>query len=317
MRRSPAAMSSLTLRREGCSRMTGRCFEVALMTAREKRKKAAILCVALCAALCTACAAAVNVYGGEESAAPARQIRIAAIGFVPRKWDKEANSQKLVGLIEEAAKAKPDLIVAPEGILEGYVIDSVRKADEENPGSADKKFLDIAEPLDGKYIRAFRELAKRFKVYLIVGFAERASGDRIYNSAALIGRDGEIVGVYHKSRTIHEKWRPEFHVRGTERPAFGTDFGKVGILICYDRHFQNLADELKANGAQVILIPSYGTWGEKNDGEMQERAKETGLPLLFVHPNQALLVDASGKVALNGKREEETYCYQVTVPIER
>lgn len=253
----------------------------------------------------------------DPPATPRREIRIAAIGFVPRKWDKEANFQKLVGLIEEAAKAKPDLIVAPEGILEGYVIDSVRKADEENPGSADRKFLDIAEPLDGKYIRAFREMARRFKVYLIVGFAERTSGDRIYNSAALIGRDGEIVGVYHKSRTIHEKWRPDFYLRGTERPAFNTDFGKVGILICYDRHFQNLADELKANGAQVILIPSYGTWGDENDREMQERAKETGLPLLFVHPNQALLVDASGKIAFNGKREEETYCYQVTVSIGR
>ncbi len=271
----------------------------------------------LCVALCTACAAAVNAHASQESVAAARQIRIAAIGFVPKKWDKEANFQKLVGLIEKAARAKPDLIIAPEGILEGYVIDSVRKADEENPGSADKKFLDIAEPLDGKYIRAFRELAKRFKVYLIVGFAERTSGDRIYNSAALIGRDGEIVGVYHKSRTIHEKWRPEFHLRGTERPAFETDFGKVGILICYDRHFQYLADELRKNGAQVILIPSYGTWGEKNDREMQERAKKTGLPLLFVHPNQALLLDASGGILFNGKREEETYCYQATVPIER
>jgi predicted amidohydrolase len=287
------------------------------MTAQEERKRATILCAVLCAALSAACAAAANAHAGEQSVAAARQIRIAAIGFVPTKWDKEANFQKLVGLIEDAAKAKPDLIVSPEGILEGYVIDSVRKADEENPGSADRKFLDIAEPLDGKYIRAFREMARRFRVYLIVGFAERTAGDRVYNSAALIGRDGEIVGVYHKSRSINEKWRPEFHPCGTERPAFETDFGKVGILICYDRHFQNLADELKTNGAQVILIPSYGTWGEKNDGEMQERAKETGLPLLFVHPNQALLVDASGKIAFNGKRGEETYCYQVTVPIER
>ena len=251
----------------------------------------------------------------EEPIPAVREVRVAAIGFLPGKWEKETNLQKLVRLIEEAAKAKPDLIVAPEGILEGYVIDLVRKADEENPGSADRKFLDIAEPLDGKCIRAFRELAGRFKVYLIVGFAERTSGNRIYNSAMLIGRDGEVVGVYHKSRTIHEKWRPEFYLRGTERPAYETDFGKVGILICYDRHFQNLADELKDNGAQVILIPSYGTWGEKNNQEMRERARETGLPLLFVHPNQALLVDASGGVLFNGKREEETYCYQVTVPI--
>ncbi len=246
-----------------------------------------------------------------------KTIRVVAIGFVPKKWDKEANFRTLVGLIEEAATSGPDLIVTPEGILEGYVIDSVRKADEEHPGSADRRFLEIAEPLDGRHIRALCELAERFKVYLVVGFAERTSGNRVYNSAALIGRDGQIVGVYRKSRTIHEKWRPEFYLRGTERPAFKTDFGKVGILICYDRHFQYLADELKKNGAAIILIPSYGTWGEKNDREMQERAKQTGVPLLFVHPNQALLVEGSGSILLNGRREKETYRYPMTVPIQQ
>ena len=247
---------------------------------------------------------------------PGTQIRVAAIGFVPTKWDKEANFQKVVKLIERAAKKKPDLIVTPEGILEGYVIDSVRKADEENPGSFDKKFLHIAEPLDGKYIVALRQLAKRLGVYLIVGFAERVPGNRIYNSAVLIGRDGEVVGVYHKNRTIHEKWRPDFYLRGAERPAFETDFGKVGITICYDRHFQYLADDLKKNGARVVVIPSYGNWGEKNDREMQERAKSTGLPLLFVHPNQALLVDSSGKILFNEKREEDTYIYPVTIVLK-
>jgi predicted amidohydrolase len=316
MRRRSGAPGALTSWREVCSRKRTECFEAALMTAQEKRKVGGLLCVVLCAVLCTACAAAVNAHAGEEPVAAARQIRIAAIGFVPRKWDKEANFQKLVGLIEEAAKAKPDLIVTPEGILEGYVIDSVREADEENPGSADEKFLDIAEPLDGKYIVALRELAKRLGVYLIVGFAERVPGNRVYNSAALIGREGEIVGVYHKSRTIHEKWRPDFYLRGTERPAFKTSFGKIGILICYDRHFQVLSDDLKRNAAEVIFIPAYGTWGEKNDHEMQERARETGLPLLFVHPNQVLLVDASGSILLNRDRRDVTYCHHVTIPLK-
>jgi predicted amidohydrolase len=220
-------------------------------------------------------------------------------------------------LIEEAAKEKPDLIVTPEGILEGYVIDSVRKADKETPGSYDKKFLEMAEPLDGRYLASLRELARDRGVYLVVGFAERTPEDRVYNSAALIGRKGEIVGVYHKNRTIHENWRPEFYLRGKERPAFQTDFGKVGIMICYDRHFQYIADDLKKNGAELILIPSYGSWGEKNDREMQERAVATGFPLLFVHPNQALLVGASGKILFNGKRKEETFIFQVTVPLIR
>lgn len=257
----------------------------------------------------------VSSSGFADGTASGREVRIAAIGFVPRKWDKEANFRTVKRLIEEAAKQKPDLIISPEGILEGYVIDSVREADQREGGSFDRKFLDIAEPLDGKYMAALRELAKRARVCLVVGFAERTSDNRVYNSAALIGRDGRIVGVYHKNRTIHEKWRPEFYLRGTERPAFETDFGKVGIMICYDRHFQNIADDLKENGAKLILIPSYGTWGEKNDREMQERARRTGLPLLFVHPKQALLVDRTGKILHSESKEGDPYICCVRVAL--
>ena len=244
------------------------------------------------------------------------KVRVAAVGFVPRKWDKQTNLRVLLDLIRKAAKSSPDLIVAPEGILEGYVIDSVRKADEENPGSADKKFLSIAEPLDGKCILALKEAAKRHKVHLIIGFAERTPENRVYNSAALFDPKGDIVGIYHKNRTIHEKWRPEFYLRGSERPVFRTEVGRLGIMICYDRHFQDIADDLKKNAAQLILIPSYGSWGEKNDREMQERARQTGLPLLFVHPNQALLVGPSGEILVNKKRQDDTYLSLMTVTLK-
>jgi len=282
----------------------------------KKRAAARFVRAALCTLLSCVCASAVEAAAGAEPTPTGTRIRVAAMGFVPKKWDKEANFRTLIRLIERAAEFKPDLIITPEGILEGYVIDSVRKGDERKPGSFDKKFLEIAEPLDGKYMVALRELGKRLSVYLIVGFAERAPENRVYNSAVLIGRNGEIVGVYHKNRTIHETWRPDFYLRGTERPAFRTEFGKVGVMICYDRHFQSIANDLKANGSQVMFVPSYGTWGEKNDREMQERARNTGLPLLFVHPNQALLVDASGRIVFNGKREEDTYVCPVTIVLK-
>jgi predicted amidohydrolase len=280
-------------------------------------RKARILCRAILVSLFFSMqAASLCEVSGHTPPHTETKVRVAAVGFVPRKWDKETNLRILLELIRQAAKSNPDLIVAPEGILEGYVIDSVRKADEENPGSADKKFLSIAEPLDGKCILALKEAARLHKVHLIVGFAERTPADRVYNSAALFDPKGEIVGIYHKNRTIHEKWRPEFYLRGSERPVFQTDIGRLGIMICYDRHFQDIADDLKKNAAQLILIPSYGSWGEKNDREMQERARQTGLPLLFVHPNQALLVGPSGEILVNKKRQDDIYLHLMTVTLK-
>src|SRR2546421_156865 len=82
--------------------------------------------------------------------------------------DKASNADRLEAFFRKAAKQKPDVIVAPEGVLEGYVITDVTWHRER----ADA-FHDMAEPLDGPYIRRFRKLARSLRTCLCFGFAER------------------------------------------------------------------------------------------------------------------------------------------------
>ena len=90
----------------------------------------------------------------------------AAVSFRPKKWNKAANADKLEQLFRTAAKKKPNLIVAPEGALEGYVISDVTWHRERVDA-----FFDLAEPLDGPYITRFQRLAKELSTCLCFGFA--------------------------------------------------------------------------------------------------------------------------------------------------
>src|ERR1043166_9186409 len=81
------------------------------------------------------------------------RYKAAAVSFKPRKWDKAHNADKLERFFRQAARENTDVIVAPEGVLEGYVITDVTWHRDRVDA-----FLDLAEPLDGPYIARFRKL---------------------------------------------------------------------------------------------------------------------------------------------------------------
>ncbi len=98
--------------------------------------------------------------------------------------------------------------------------------------------------------------AKQHDLYIVVGLVERDK-HLVYNTAALIGPDGALVGKYRKVTLP----RPEVDwgvVPGNEYPVFDTRFGKVGIMICYDGFFPEVARKLSNNGAEVIAFPVAG-----------------------------------------------------------
>jgi len=177
-----------------------------------------------------------------EIATPApRTVRLATVHFVPRTAKTpEERRQAFTPMIEEAARQKADLVVLPETLLYG----------------SGATYLDIAETVPGPSTEFFGGLAKKHGLYLVPGLVER-DGPLIYNVAVLIGPDGKVTGKYRKvclpRSEIENGVTP-----GRDYPVFDTRFGKVGMMVCYDGFFPEVARELSNRGAEVIAWPVMG-----------------------------------------------------------
>ncbi len=174
--------------------------------------------------------------------APAPRIaRLATVHFVPHEAKtSEERLRAYVPMILEAARQKADLVVLPETLTYGR-------------GST---YLNVAEPIPGPSTEFFGALAKEHRMYLVPGLVER-DGPLIYNVAVLIGPDGKVVGKYRKiclPRTEIEAGVSPGH----EYPVFQTRFGKLGLMVCYDGFFPEVARELSNRGAEVIAWPVMG-----------------------------------------------------------
>jgi len=217
-------------------------------------------------------------------------IRIASCSIMPEKWNKAANLEKMLSFMDEAMREEPDLIVTPEGCLEGYVVNEAIKLDRA------AEMMELAEPQDGEAMARFRAFCRERKVNALIGFCERV-GDEAYNTALWIGRSGETVGFYRKTH-FAEGYNPAHHFNrsGKEIRAFDTELGRVGVMICYDRRVPEVARCLALDGAEFFLVPSYGVYTGWNDAVLVARAHENELPLLFTHPNKTLAVNSGGAV---------------------
>ena len=179
-----------------------------------------------------------------------KQVKVTAISLKPTKWDKPGNADAMERFFRKAAEDGPDLILQTEGVLEGYVVMDVI----EGRKTADD-LVEIAEPIDGEYIRRFQDLAKELQTCLAFGFAERIGGE-VFNAAIFIDTEGEILGRYHKTQLAEgtdESWI--FNRVGSTIRAFDTPFGRAGFVICNDRWNPMIVRTLVLDGAQYILIP--------------------------------------------------------------
>jgi len=183
-----------------------------------------------------------NVTLAETAPPPERKVRLAAVHFRPRDGKTPMdNCRQFEPLIADAARQRADLVVLPE-TLTYYGLG--------------KSFFDVAEPTPGPSTDYFGELAKKHNLYIVAGLVER---DRhlIYNVAVMLGPDGKIVGKYRKVALPRGEIAAGI-TPGNEYPVFDTRFGKVGMMVCYDGFFPEVARRLSDNGAEVIAWPVWG-----------------------------------------------------------
>ena len=171
-----------------------------------------------------------------------RRVRLATVHHRPKAGKTPQEKREQFGpLIAEAARQKADLIVLPETLT--YY-------------GTGRTYAECAESIPGPSTKYFGELAKKHDLYIVAGLLERDK-HLIYNVAVLLGPDGTVAGKYRKV-TLPRGEIEGGIMPGRDYPVFETRFGKVGMMICYDGFFPEVARTLTNNGAEIIAWPVWG-----------------------------------------------------------
>ncbi|HYT25578.1 MAG TPA: nitrilase-related carbon-nitrogen hydrolase [Actinomycetota bacterium] len=173
----------------------------------------------------------------------------AAIIQAHANMPKDEAVEKHVGLIAKAA-AEGAQITCLQEIFHGPYFCAEQ----------DPRWYATAEPEDGPTVTRMRELARQHRMALVVPWFEEAQTGVYYNSAAVIERDGTLLGKYRKTHIpqvgpcFFEKYY--FKPGNLGYPVFDTSVGRVGLIICYDRHFPEVARQVGLKGAELVFNPS-------------------------------------------------------------
>lgn len=226
-----------------------------------------------------------DVFAEKAPERAARVVSIATASAWPKYPSSAENNLKFYSdMIVHAGNKGADIICLGEGIT---IV------------SAGKSYYDAAETIPGPTSQALGEAAKKAGTYVIAGIYEK-EGTLIYNTAILIDRDGNIAGKYRKTHL------PQTEVEGglnpgDTYPVFKTDFGTIGIEICYDNFFPEVARNLMLNGAEIIFCPIWGDIrGMKGEWNAVARTRAIDNSVFFVasmyEPGLSLISDPNGSL---------------------
>jgi predicted amidohydrolase len=186
--------------------------------------------------------------------------------------DKQNNVNRGLAAVDEAAAAGAALVVFAELAFEPF--------HPQRPAAGDP--LRLAEPIPGPLTQAFAERARAHGVVVVLNLYER-DGARAYDCSPVIDADGRILG---RTRMVHITDYACFHEQGyytpgdTGAPVYDTRAGRLGVAICYDRHYPEYMRALALAGADLVVVPQAGAVGEWPAGlyeaELQVAAFQNG-----------------------------------------
>lgn len=235
-----------------------------------------------------------------------REITVAIVQMKPQLGEPEENLVKMSEMISRiASQQRVDLIVFPELITSGNEL-GVR-------------FTEIAQRIPGPTVNLIAQRANDYGIFVAFGMVSKEKVESVlYNSAVLIGPDGELVEVYNK-----------IHLRGEERMAFRegyklpvaeTEIGSIGLMIGYDLAFPEVARSLALEGAEIMCVLS--NWEAANIDEwktyMRARAYENsvfmaganrvGEDVTLTFGGESMVVGPRGEIfaSLADETDEET-----------
>lgn len=175
------------------------------------------------------------------------KVKVSAVQM-KMTWDIESNLQKAEDLVREAASQGANIILLPEFFQSPYFM-QIQNYD----------YFELAQDVnDSSYIRRFQSLAKELNIVLPFSFFEKA-GNVFFNSLVMIDAIGEVVDLYRKTHIpdghcYQEKFY--FSPGDTGFKVFETQFGKLGVGICWDQWFPETARSLALMGAEILFYPT-------------------------------------------------------------
>ncbi len=219
------------------------------------------------------------------------KLRIGQIKVLPEKGKVRDNFYLLMEILQ-TQKEPFDVVITPECFLDGYI------ATEKEVTGKDL-FSYALDTKNSPYVEEITKSVKRKNCWLILGCI-RLQKKKVYNSALVFNRSGNLVGWYDKiyCQTHDRKFSP-----GNRLPVFSSDFGSFGVMICADRRWPETVRCLALKGARIIFNPSFGMHDERNLTMMRTRSYESEIFIVFTHPRQSLITGPEGEVITNEKHK--------------
>lgn len=213
-----------------------------------------------------------------------RSVKIAST-FLKGRKNLDRNLQAMLTMLDRLVDDAPDLVVFSETFYDRGIY--------------------APQSIPGPLTQAIADKARVLSSYIVLCLNEQ-DGDLFYNTAVLIDRQGDIVGKYRKTHLPLIE-AEEGVTPGDDLPVFETDFGKIGILICWDQCFSEAARILRLKGAEMIVISTIG------DAPVQSlaRAADNGIHVVVAGddgPRPSRIINPLGEIIADIDRSQDGYC---------
>lgn len=239
-----------------------------------------------------------------------------ALAQIQSTAERAANLERALRAVDEAAARGAELVVFAEIVLDRFF--PAERCVGACPGPAGA----LAEKVPGPITDLLAERARRHGVVVVFNLYEIDGNGRTFDSSPVIDADGTLLGV---TRMVHitdyEGFHEQdyYHPGDRGAPVYDTRVGKIGVAICYDRHFPEYLRALALGGAEVVCIPQAGCLGEWPDGlyeaEVQVAAfqngffaalcNRVGVEEKLTFAGESFIADPAGRVIARGKTLEE------------
>jgi predicted amidohydrolase len=171
-------------------------------------------------------------------------------------------------LVEQAGREGCGIVTTCEdaAVIGNYAVDTTEK----------NIFPELVARTAPLAEEGFSGLARKYSMYVVACYAKK-TGDKICNTASLFDRCGNIVGEYRKTHLpAYEKWQV---AEGDSLPSFETDFGRIGVCICYDMMFPECVEAVALSGAEIIFHPTagYGWYDSIGEATLRTRANDNSV----------------------------------------